>query len=56
MSKRAFIGLSAFFLATFAALMPASAADAKRQVVTTQDGDYFGFDLRTEQNVTLDQC
>ncbi|MDE1992520.1 MAG: alpha-2-macroglobulin family protein [Rhizobiaceae bacterium] len=56
MSKRAFIGLSAFFLATFATLMPAAAADAKRQVVTTQDGDYFGFDLRTEQNVTLDQC
>ena len=56
MSKRAFIGLSAFLLATFAALTPASAADAKRQVVTTPDGDYFGFDLRAEQNVTLDQC
>ncbi|MBB6301778.1 alpha-2-macroglobulin family protein [Rhizobium leucaenae] len=56
MSKRALIGLSAFFLTTFVALTPASAADAKRQVVTTPDGDYFGFDLRTEQNVTLDQC
>lgn len=56
MSKRAFIGLSALFLATFTTLLPASAADSKRQVVTTPDGDYFGFDLRTEQNVTLDQC
>ena len=27
-----------------------------RQVVTTQNSDYFGFDLRSEQNVTLDQC
>lgn len=53
---RAFIGLSAFLLATFTTLMPAGAADTKRQVVTTQDGDYYGFDLRTEQNVTLDQC
>ncbi|MCZ0310086.1 PAN/Apple domain-containing protein, partial [Escherichia coli] len=27
-----------------------------RDIVTTKDGDYFGFDLRTEQDVTLDQC
>ena len=27
-----------------------------RHVVTTQDADYFGFDLRSEQNLTLDQC
>ena len=25
-------------------------------MVTTQNADYFGFDLRSEQNVTLDQC
>ncbi|QND49250.1 hypothetical protein HB780_27420 [Rhizobium lusitanum] len=56
MSKRSFIGFSALLLTTFATLMPANAADTKRQVVTTQDGDYYGFDLRTEQNVTLDQC
>ncbi|PZM13625.1 alpha-2-macroglobulin family protein [Rhizobium tubonense] len=56
MSKRAFIGLSAFLFATIAAVLPAGAADTKRQAVTTQDGDYFGFDLRTEQNLTLDQC
>ena len=27
-----------------------------RHVVTSDNGDYFGFDLRSEQNVTLDQC
>ena len=31
------------------------AAEA-RQIVTTPDSDYFGFDLRAEQNVSLDQC
>jgi uncharacterized protein YfaS (alpha-2-macroglobulin family) len=33
----------------------AMAQDA-RTIVTSQDGDYFGFDLRSEQNVSLDQC
>ncbi|MGO4564132.1 MG2 domain-containing protein [Rhizobium sp. 2YAF20] len=56
MSKRAFIGLSAFLFAAIGVAMPAAAADTKRQAVITQDGDYFGFDLRTEQNLTLDQC
>ncbi|MBB3612110.1 alpha-2-macroglobulin family protein [Rhizobium sp. BK602] len=56
MSKRAFLGFSALLLSTFSILLPASGAETKRQVVTTPDGDYFGFDLRTEQNVTLDQC
>ncbi len=57
MSQRAFIG---FFAILFMALLNistnADAADAKRQIVTTKDNDYFGFDLRTVQNVTLDQC
>ncbi len=35
---------------------PLLAQDATRKVVTTANGDYFGFDLRTEQNVSLDQC
>ncbi|KAA0691432.1 hypothetical protein DTW90_28440 [Neorhizobium sp. P12A] len=58
MSKRAFIGLSALFLAALSLTAPsgAMAAEPARKIVTTQDGDYFGFDLRTEQNVTLDQC
>ncbi len=57
MSQRAFIG---FFAILFMALLHistnANAADAKRQIITTRDSDYFGFDLRTVQNVTLDQC
>ncbi len=32
------------------------AQSGERSVVTTQDSDYFGFDLRTERDVTLDQC
>lgn len=56
MSMRAVIGFSAFLLSVFAAAIPAGAAETNRDVVTTKDGDYFGFDLRTEQDVTLDQC
>ncbi|MEJ6784271.1 alpha-2-macroglobulin family protein [Aminobacter sp. Piv2-1] len=33
-----------------------AAALEARRVVTTENSDYFGFDLRSEQNVTLDQC
>ena len=35
---------------------PVSAAESGRNVVTTDNSDYFGFDLRSEQNLTLDQC
>lgn len=56
MSMRAFIGLFAFLLYSALPLAGAHAAGPERQVVTTDNGDYFGFDLRTEQNVSLDQC
>lgn len=36
--------------------LSAHAAETGRSVVTVKDADYFGFDLRTVQNVTLDQC
>ncbi len=44
-----------------AALLPAflpgpSAAQTARKIVTTANSDYFGFDLRSEQNRTLEQC
>ncbi|WP_353645389.1 alpha-2-macroglobulin family protein [Mesorhizobium sp. WSM2239] len=55
MSLRAARGLSAFLVFFFSWLAPALALDA-RTVVTTENQDYFGFDLRSEQNVTLDQC
>jgi len=34
---------------------PALAVEA-RYIATTENSDYFGFDLRSVQNVTLDQC
>ncbi len=38
-------------------LSPAFAAEqSARKIVTTDNSDYFGFDLRSEQNKTLDQC
>ncbi len=40
----------------FLAFVNAAWAVEARQIVTTPNSDYFGFDLRSEQNVTLDQC
>ncbi|MDO9416766.1 alpha-2-macroglobulin family protein [Pararhizobium sp.] len=53
---RAFIGFSAFFFLATATALPAVAAETSRAIKTTADSDYFGFDLRTVQDVTLDQC
>ncbi len=47
-------GLGAVLLVLFG--LSGAAFGQARQVVTTPDSDYFGFDLRTEQNVSLDQC
>ena len=47
----------AFFLIVFTLCCGSTAlADGSRSIVTSQDTDYFGFDLRSERNVTLDQC
>ena len=40
----------------FLAFINAAWAVEARQILTTPNSDYFGFDLRSEQNVTLDQC
>ncbi|MCA1406640.1 alpha-2-macroglobulin family protein [Ensifer sp. IC3342] len=53
---RAFVGLSTLLLTLVSLGSPAAAAETNRTVEITQDGDYFGFDLRTEQNVSLQQC
>lgn len=45
-----------FVVAATLVVQPVGAQEAARKIVTTQNGDYFGFDLRTEQNVTLAQC
>jgi uncharacterized protein YfaS (alpha-2-macroglobulin family) len=34
----------------------AQAAESARKIVTIKDADYFGFDLRTEQDVSLEKC
>ncbi|MGE0503488.1 MAG: alpha-2-macroglobulin family protein [Rhizobiaceae bacterium] len=54
MTTSAVRGLGAAIFLIFGLL--ASAHAQSRQVITTSDADYFGFDLRTEQNVSLDQC
>ncbi|MFZ1813694.1 MAG: alpha-2-macroglobulin family protein [Rhizobiaceae bacterium] len=47
-----FLFLSAFSIST----LQASAQQMDRQIEVTQDSDYFGFDLQTEKDVTLEQC
>ena len=46
------------FLVFIAAIVSVSqsAAQDGRSIQLSQDSDYFGFDLRTERDVTLDQC
>jgi uncharacterized protein YfaS (alpha-2-macroglobulin family) len=56
MSVRAFFAAVALAFVSVAASVSAFAADTKRDIQTIQDADYFGFDLRTEQNLSLDQC
>ena len=54
MSRRAFIGFSALVL--FAVGAATSLTAAERRIEITPNGDYFGFDLRTVQNVSQAQC
>lgn len=42
-------------IASFFMMQPVIAAET-RQIQTIENGDYFGFDLRTEKNLSLDQC
>jgi len=56
MSLRALVRISLVAASAALIFLPAMAAEPSRKVVTTQNGDYFGFDLRTEQNVSLEQC
>jgi uncharacterized protein YfaS (alpha-2-macroglobulin family) len=43
-------------VAGLAVWTPPAEAQAKREIVTTENSDYLGFDLRTEKNVSLDKC
>ncbi|MCL6653142.1 hypothetical protein A6R70_12675 [Agrobacterium rubi] len=55
MSMRAVLK-SLLFVVAALAVQPVLAQETTRKIVTTQNGDYFGFDLRTEQNVSQPQC
>lgn len=46
----------ATILTVFATFAAAHAAGEARSIVTTENSDYFDFDLRTEPDVSLDQC
>ena len=56
MTWRAARALSLLFLSFLAVAAPAAAAGPARSIVTTDNADYFGFDLRAEQNMSLEQC
>lgn len=51
--KYAFAGLA---LVAGSYMPPLQAADQSRSIELSQDSDYAGFDLRTVQNITQDQC
>ncbi len=55
MSMRAARILSLLATLLLAFSVPVS-AQSERRIATTPDSDYFGFDLRTEQDVPLDAC
>jgi len=52
----AFVFFFAFVLVPFLAMQPSVAQQSERRIFTTPDSDYFGFDLSTERDVSLDQC
>ena len=45
-----------FFICALLVSLPASVQAEQRRIETTQDADYYGFDLRTVQDVELDEC
>ncbi|WP_026187024.1 alpha-2-macroglobulin family protein [Ensifer sp. BR816] len=53
---RAFLALSTLLFTLLPLVTPVTAAEPERKIEITSDADYFGFDLRTEQNVSLDEC
>ncbi|MCJ8240477.1 alpha-2-macroglobulin family protein [Peteryoungia algae] len=55
MFKNRFSALLTFALALVPLSPPVSAQDL-RTIERVDDADYFGFDLRTEKNVSLDEC
>ena len=52
---RAFAAVFALFCLVVAPGV-VSAQESQRRIETTEDADYFGFDLRTVQNIGLEDC
>ncbi|WP_035724286.1 alpha-2-macroglobulin family protein [Fodinicurvata fenggangensis] len=50
------LGRVSFILIALVALAATASAQDTSRIVTTENSDYFGFDLRTEQDVSLDEC
>ena len=46
----------AFLLTLLAGGVTPLSAQEQREIVTSPESDYFGFDLRSEKDVSLDQC
>ncbi len=55
MFKNRFSALFTLALALVPLSLPVAAQDI-RTVERIDDADYFGFDLRTEKNVSIDEC
>lgn len=53
---RVFVRFFLLLLVLSLSIATAQAAEGSRKVVTVKDADYFGFDLRTEQDVSLEEC
>lgn len=56
MVKRAFLFMISAVFSVVVAMAAASAQENGRRVVVSENGDYYGFDMSTATDVTLDQC
>ena len=56
MFQRAFSVFLSTCLSAILAVNLASAQETGRRIVTSENGDYYGFDISTATDVTLDQC
>jgi uncharacterized protein YfaS (alpha-2-macroglobulin family) len=56
MPSRLFLILSLVTVLFGILCQPVAEASEQRQIITIDESDYFGFDLRSEENVSLEQC
>ncbi len=53
---RTVLSIWVVILLTILYIWPAAAQEGGRQIILTENGDYYGFDLLTEKDVSADQC